>query len=90
MGCNFWALDTLRSAHDWARRNDTLTQHKPALFIIAGPLGASKTTFYDAYLKEASPTLVSAARHPQQALLHERRSFAAEDIYVDVQLLAAC
>jgi predicted ABC-type ATPase len=64
-----------------------LSQHKPALFIVAGPLGAGKTTFYEAYLKEAFPTLVPAARHPQQALRNERRSFAVEDIRVDMQLL---
>jgi predicted ABC-type ATPase len=50
-------------------------------------LGAGKTTFYEAYLKEAFPTLVSAVRDQQQAFLKERRSFAVEDIRVDMQLL---
>jgi predicted ABC-type ATPase len=64
-----------------------LSQHKPALFIIAGPVGAGKTTFYEAYLKEAFPTLVPAVREQQQPFLNERRSFAVEDIRVDTQLL---
>jgi predicted ABC-type ATPase len=57
------------------------------LFVIAGPVGAGKTTFYEAYLKEVFPTLVPASRHEQQPLLDERRSFAVEDIRVDTQLL---
>jgi len=57
------------------------------LFIIAGPLGAGKTTFYEAYLKEAFPTLVPPVRHQQQPFLNDRRSFAVEDIRVDTQLL---
>jgi len=55
--------------------------------MIAGPVGAGKTTFYEAYLKEAFPTLVPALRHQQQPFLEERRSFAVEDIRVDTQLL---
>jgi predicted ABC-type ATPase len=50
-------------------------------------LGAGKTTFYEAYLKEAFPTLVPAVRDQQQAFLNGRRSFAVEDIRVDTQLL---
>ena len=50
-------------------------------------MGAGKTTFYEAYLKEAFPTLVPALRHQQQPFLDERRSFAVEDIRVDTQLL---
>jgi predicted ABC-type ATPase len=65
----------------------TLSRHKPALFIIAGPLGAGKTTFYEAYLKNAFPTLVPAARAQQRPFLDDRRSFAVEDIRVDTQLL---
>src|SRR6266446_7895985 len=75
------------SAQNCARRNDTVSQQKPALFIIAGPLGAGKTTFYEAYLKEAFPTLVPAKRDQQQPLLNERRSFVVEDVAVDTQLL---
>jgi predicted ABC-type ATPase len=65
----------------------TLSEHKPALFIIAGPLGAGKTTFYEAYLKDAFPTLVPAVRAQQRPFLDDRRSFAVEDIRVDTQLL---
>jgi predicted ABC-type ATPase len=50
-------------------------------------VGAGKTTFYEAYLKEAFPTLVPPLRHQQQPFLEERRSFAVEDIRVDTQLL---
>jgi predicted ABC-type ATPase len=50
-------------------------------------VGAGKTTFYEAYLKEAFPTLVPALRHQQQPFLDDRRSFAVEDIRVDTQLL---
>jgi len=57
------------------------------LFIIAGPLGSGKTTFYDAYLKEAFPTLIPPVRQQQQQLINERVSFAVEDIRVDTQLL---
>jgi predicted ABC-type ATPase len=64
-----------------------VSQHKPALFIIAGPVGAGKTTFYETYLKEAFPTLVPAVREQQKPFLNERRSFAVEDIRVDTQLL---
>ena len=50
-------------------------------------MGAGKTTFYEAYLKEPFPTLVPPLRHQQQPFLDERRSFAVEDIRVDTQLL---
>jgi predicted ABC-type ATPase len=50
-------------------------------------VGAGKTTFYEAYLKEPFPTLVPPLRHQQQPFLDERRSFAVEDIRVDTQLL---
>ena len=50
-------------------------------------MGAGKTTLYEAYLKEAFPTLVPALRHQQQPFLEDRRSFAVEDIRVDTQLL---
>ena len=46
------------------RGNDTLSQQKPALFIIAGPLGAGKTTFYEAYLKERVPNPGSRRKTP--------------------------
>ena len=64
-----------------------MSQQKPALFIIAGPLGAGKTTFYEAYLKEAFPALLPAVRDQQLPFLNDRRSFAVEDIRVDTQLL---
>jgi predicted ABC-type ATPase len=50
-------------------------------------LGAGKTTFYEAYLKEAFPALVPGLRGQQQTFLNDRRSFAVEDIRVDTQLL---
>jgi predicted ABC-type ATPase len=65
----------------------TVSEQKPALFIIAGPLGAGKTTFYEAYLKDAFPTLVPAVRAQQRPFLDDRRSFAVEDVCVDTQLL---
>jgi len=64
-----------------------VSQQKPALFIIAGPLGAGKTTFYEAYLKEAFPMLLPAMRDQRERFLKEQRSFAVEDIRVDTQLL---
>ena len=57
------------------------------MFIVAGPLGSGKTTFYEAYLREAFPNLVPPLRQQQKKLLNERRSFAVEDIRVDLQLL---
>ena len=50
-------------------------------------MGAGKTTFYEAYLKEAFPTLVSAVRDQQLPFLNNRRSFAVEDVRVNTQLL---
>jgi predicted ABC-type ATPase len=50
-------------------------------------VGSGKTTFYEAYLKEAIPTQVSAARERQKPHLNALRSFAVEDIRVDLQLL---
>jgi predicted ABC-type ATPase len=50
-------------------------------------VGAGKTTFYEAFLKEPFPTLVPPLRHQQQPFLDDRRSFAVEDIRVDTQLL---
>ena len=50
-------------------------------------MGAGKTTFYEAYVKEAFPTLVPPLRHQQRPFLDDRRSFAVEDIRVDTQLL---
>ncbi len=50
-------------------------------------MGAGKTTFYEAYLKEPFPTLVPPLRHQQQPFFDDRRSFAVEDIRVDTQLL---
>jgi predicted ABC-type ATPase len=50
-------------------------------------VGAGKTTFHEAYLKQAFPTLVPAEWEQQKPFLNERRSFAVEDIRVDTQLL---
>ena len=60
---------------------------KPALVVIAGPMGAGKTTFYEAHLKEAFPIVVPPIRHQRDAMLRERRSFAVEDLTVDSDLL---
>src|SRR5215467_10608552 len=64
-----------------------LSETKPALVVIAGPIGAGKTTFYNAHLKEAFPTLVPPIPHQRDAMLRERRSFAVEDLTVDTELL---
>src|SRR3989442_9695437 len=50
-------------------------------------MGAGKTTFYDARLKEAFPSLVPPIPHQRDAMLLERRSFAVEDLTVDTDLL---
>ena len=55
--------------------------------MIAGPIGAGKTTFYDAHLKEAFPTLVPPIPHQRDAMLRDLRSFAVEDLTVDTELL---
>jgi predicted ABC-type ATPase len=55
--------------------------------VLAGPIGAGKTTFYDAHLKEAFPTVVPPIPHQRDAMLRERRSFAVEDLTVDTELL---
>jgi predicted ABC-type ATPase len=55
--------------------------------VIAGPIGAGKTTFYDAHLKEAFPTVVPPIPQRREAMLRERRSFAIEDLVVDTELL---
>jgi len=64
-----------------------LSQEKPLLVVIAGPMGAGKTTFYDAHLKEAFPTLIPPISHQREAALREQRSFAVEDLVVDTELL---
>jgi predicted ABC-type ATPase len=64
-----------------------LNELKPLLVVIAGPMGAGKTTFYDAHLKEAFPVLVPPVPHQREAMLHEHRSFAVEDLVVDTELL---
>jgi len=64
-----------------------LSQEKPLLVVIAGPMGAGKSTFYDAHLKEAFPTLIPPISHQREAALRERRSFAVEDLVVDTELL---
>lgn len=55
--------------------------------MIAGPIGAGKTTFYYAHLKEAFPSVVPPIPHQRDALLRERRSFVVEDLTVDTELL---
>jgi GTPase SAR1 family protein len=64
-----------------------LNEQKPLLVVIAGPMGAGKTTFYEAYLREAFPTLVPPVPHQREAMLREHRSFAVEDLVVDTELL---
>jgi len=64
-----------------------LSEQKPLLVVIAGPMGAGKTTFYDAHLKEAFPTLIPPVPHQREAALREQRSFAVEDLVVDTELL---
>jgi len=57
------------------------------LIVIAGPLGAGKTTFYEAHLKEAFPDLVPPIAHKRDEMVRARRSFAVEDWTVDLELL---
>jgi predicted ABC-type ATPase len=68
-------------------RKLALSETKPALIVIAGPMGAGKTTFYDAQLKEAFPTLIPPIPHQREAMLRQHRSFAVEDLVVDTELL---
>jgi predicted ABC-type ATPase len=64
-----------------------LNEQKPLLIVVAGPMGAGKTTFYDVHLKEAFPTLLPPVPHLREAVLGEHRSFAVEDLTVDTELL---
>jgi predicted ABC-type ATPase len=64
-----------------------LSEQKPLLVVIAGPMGAGKTTFYDAHLKKGFPALVPPISHQREAALREQRSFAVEDLVVDTELL---
>ena len=64
-----------------------MNEQKPLLVVIAGPMGAGKTTFYEAHLREAFPTLVPPVPHQREAILREHRSFAVEDLIVDTELL---
>ena len=50
-------------------------------------MGAGKTTFYEAHLKEAFPELVPPVAHKRDEMMRERRSFAVEDWTVDLDLL---
>jgi predicted ABC-type ATPase len=68
-------------------RKLALSETTPALIVIVGPMGAGKTTFYDAHLKEAFPTLIPPIPHQREAMLREHRSFAVEDLVVDTELL---
>ena len=64
-----------------------MSEQKPLLVVIAGPMGAGKTTLYSAHLKEAFPALVPPISHQREAALREQRSFAVEDLVVDTELL---
>jgi predicted ABC-type ATPase len=64
-----------------------LNKLKPLLVVIAGTMGAGKTTFYGAHLKEAFPVLVPPVPHQREEMLREQRSFAVEDLVVDAELL---
>src|SRR5215467_6449411 len=64
-----------------------LSEQKPLLVVVAGPMGAGKTTFYEAHLKEAFPALIPPISHQREAALREQRSFAVEDLVVDTELL---
>jgi predicted ABC-type ATPase len=50
-------------------------------------MGAGKTAFYEAHLKEAFPDLVPPVAHKREEMLRDRRSFAVEDWVVDLELL---
>ena len=64
-----------------------MNEQKPLLIVVAGPMGAGKTTFYDVHLKDAFPTLLPPVPHLREAVLREHRSFAVEDLSVDTELL---
>ncbi len=64
-----------------------MSEQKPLLVVIAGPMGSGKTTFYDTHLKEAFPALIPPISHQREAALREQRSFAVEDLVVDTELL---
>jgi len=64
-----------------------LSEQKPLLVVIAGPMGAGKTTFYDAHLKDAFPNRIPPISHQREAALREQCSFAVEDLVVDTELL---
>lgn len=64
-----------------------MNEQKPLLVVIAGPMGAGKTSFYDTHLKEAFPALIPPISHLREAALREQRSFAVEDLVVDTGLL---
>jgi predicted ABC-type ATPase len=64
-----------------------LSEQKPLLVVVAGPMGAGKTTFYEAHLKEAFPALIPPISHRREAALREQCSFAVEDLVVDTELL---
>ena len=66
-----------------------MSELKPLLIVIAGPMGSGKTTFYEVHLKEAFPVLVPPVPHQREAMLRERRSFAVKDLVVDADLLVS-
>jgi len=47
-----------------------LSEQKPLLVVIAGPMGAGKTTFYDAHLKKGFPALVPPSLRRDTAAAH--------------------
>lgn len=64
-----------------------MNEQKPLLIVVAGPMGAGKTTFCDPRLKGAFPTLAPPVLHLREAVLRQHRSFAVEDLIVDTELL---
>ncbi len=64
-----------------------MSEQKPILVVIAGPMGAGKTTFYDTHLKEAFPDVIPPVPQMHAPALREQRSFAVEDLVADSELL---
>jgi hypothetical protein len=64
-----------------------LSEQKPLLVVIAGPMGSGKTTFYDTHLKEAFPTFIPRFRTSAKQPSASSARFAVEDRVVDTELL---